>query len=118
MKKIKNLALTLICTAVLAACSGDDGKDGAAGLQGEQGVAGQDGVSNFVTVNDVIKTNAQHAYAVYADSLLAAKEMQMAMEQNPQTIAEQRASEVTEQIKGEIQGELDKVSQVGKTLRL
>ena len=48
----------------------------------------------------------------------AAKEMQMAMEQNPQTIAEQRASEVTEQIKGEIQGELDKVSQVGKTLRL
>lgn len=48
----------------------------------------------------------------------AAKEMQMAMEQNPQTIAEQRASEVTEQIKGEIQGELDKVSQVGKTIRL
>lgn len=48
----------------------------------------------------------------------AAQEMQMAMEQNPGTIAEQRANEVTGQIRGEIQGELDKVSQVGKTLRL
>ncbi|MBQ4850919.1 imelysin family protein [Pseudoalteromonas sp. MMG012] len=76
MKNIKNIALTLVCTAVLAACSGDDGKDGTvgtAGVQGEQGVAG---VSNFVTAQDVVNTNAQHAYAAFADSLIAAKFLQ------------------------------------------
>lgn len=98
MKNIKNLALTLVCTAVLAACSGDDGKDGAAGaqgvageqgvqgvageqgVQGAQGVAGKDGVSALVTAQDVVRTNAQHAYAVFADSLIAAKALQTAIE--------------------------------------
>lgn len=73
MKNIKSITLSIFCTAVLAACSGDDGKDGVAGAQGEQGVAG---VSNFVTERDVVTTNAQHAYAVFADSLVAAKTLQ------------------------------------------
>ena len=78
VKNFKKFALTLVCTAVLSACNGDDGKDGAAGTagaagpQGEQGVAGQNGVTNYVTAEDVVKTNAQHAYAVFADSLIAA----------------------------------------------
>ena len=57
MKNFKKFALTLVCTAVLSACNGDDGKDGAvgaAGPQGEQGVAGQNGVANYVTVEDVV----------------------------------------------------------------
>ncbi len=66
MKLLRNFALSLACISVLAACGGD-GKDG------EQGAAGQNGVSVLVTSNDVVVTNSQHAYAVYADSLLAAK---------------------------------------------
>jgi len=84
VKNFKKFALTLVCTAVLSACNGDDGKDGvegAVGPQGEQGVAGQNGVANYVTAEDVVKTNAQHAYAVFADSLIAAKAMQNAIDQ-------------------------------------
>ena len=77
MNKLANLGLSSLCVAVLAACSGDDGKNGVNGVDGAAGVAGTDGVSTFVTERDVVITNAQHAYAVYADSLIAAKEMQM-----------------------------------------
>ncbi|KZN63007.1 imelysin family protein [Pseudoalteromonas luteoviolacea] len=88
MKTIKHFALTLVCTAVLAGCNGDDGKDGAQGaqgVQGEQGTTGQqgaqgpqgeqglDGVVRYAVAKDVVMTNAQHAYAVYSDSLQTAK---------------------------------------------
>ncbi|MCF2906773.1 metalloproteinase [Pseudoalteromonas sp. DL2-H2.2] len=90
-KKMKSLAFSLVCAAVLAACNGDDGAigpqgqqgvqgeqglQGSQGVQGEQGEAGQDGVANKVTALDVVITNARHAYAVYADSLIRAKELQ------------------------------------------
>ncbi|WP_440056706.1 imelysin family protein (plasmid) [Pseudoalteromonas sp. T1lg65] len=73
MKSIKSFGLSLLCVSVLAACSGDDGKAGAQGPQGEAGTNGESGVSVYVTAQDVVNTNAQHAYAVYADSLIAAK---------------------------------------------
>ncbi|ATC93688.1 imelysin family protein [Pseudoalteromonas tunicata] len=73
MNTIKNIALSFVAAAVLAGCGGDDGKDGIAGAQGVAGQNGANGTSVFVTTQDVIKTNAQHAYAVYADSLIAAK---------------------------------------------
>ena len=73
MNTMKNIALSLIAAAVLAGCGGDDGKDGVAGAQGVAGQDGANGTSVFVTTQDVINTNAQHAYAVYADSLIAAK---------------------------------------------
>ncbi|KPV95749.1 Imelysin [Pseudoalteromonas sp. P1-9] len=78
MKKIANFALSSLCVAMLAACSGDDGKDGA---DGAPGVSGESGVSTYVTEKDVVVTNAQHAYAVYADSLIAAKQLKNVIEQ-------------------------------------
>ncbi|TMO85598.1 imelysin family protein [Pseudoalteromonas spongiae] len=78
MKKIANFALSSLCVAMLAACSGDDGKDGA---DGAPGVSGESGVSTYVTEKGVVVTNAQHAYAVYADSLIAAKQLKNVIEQ-------------------------------------
>lgn len=71
-----------LLAATLAACS-DDGKDGAPGAAGAAGAAGangQDGVSVFVTTADVLKTNANIAYAAYSDSLITAQNLQMALE--------------------------------------
>ncbi|AIY64797.1 imelysin family protein [Pseudoalteromonas piratica] len=81
MKKIANFALSSLCVAMLAACSGDDGKDGTDGATGAAGTDGTNGVSTFVTEKDVVITNAQHAYAVYADSLIAAKQLKNILEQ-------------------------------------
>lgn len=88
---MKNNKLAFLISAVLAtglaACSGDDGKDGATGAagsqgaqgsQGEQGVqgeAGQNGVANLVSRADVVKTNANIAYAAYSDSLITAQQL-------------------------------------------
>ncbi|SFB82904.1 imelysin family protein [Pseudoalteromonas denitrificans] len=77
MKFSKSFALSLVCAAILSGCGGDDGKDGTNGAQGD---AGKDGVSVFVTTSDVVNTNAQHAYAVYSDSLLAAKALKAQLE--------------------------------------
>ncbi|MDE3273143.1 imelysin family protein [Pseudoalteromonas sp. G4] len=81
MKKIANFALSSLCVAMLAACGGDDGKDGIDGAVGAAGTDGTNGVSTFVTEKDVVITNAQHAYAVYADSLIAAKQLKNTLEQ-------------------------------------
>lgn len=76
MKKT-NMALAVLLTLSLGACvdDGDDGAQGVAGVDGTQGPAGQDGVSVFVTREDVVKTNANIAYAAYADSLISAQTM-------------------------------------------
>lgn len=51
----------------LAGCSGKDGKDGK---------DGSDGVAKLVTVDDVVRSNANMAYAAYSDALLTALELQ------------------------------------------
>jgi putative iron-regulated protein len=79
VKNLKNITLSVACTAVLAACSGDDGANGVDGANGADGAAGTSGVSNFVTEQDVVTTNAQHAYAAFSDSLIAAKNLQTAV---------------------------------------
>ena len=65
------IAAAMLVAFTLTACV-DDGDDGAAGAAGVAGTSGTSGVSTFVTRDDVIKTNANIAYAVYSDSLFAA----------------------------------------------
>ncbi len=72
--KYTSLASALILSLALSAC-GDDGKDGLAGQDGAPGIKGDSGVSTFVTREDVIKSNANIAYAAYADSLISAQTM-------------------------------------------
>lgn len=77
----KILSAALIATA-LTACV-EDGEDGAAGVAGADGAAGtngQNGVSVFVETADVVKTNANIAYAAYSDSLISAQSLKMALE--------------------------------------
>ena len=66
---------------LLAGCEGDDGMAGAQGPAGPTGPAGpagptgdqgDPGASKAVTRNDVLRTNANIAYAAYGDSLLTA----------------------------------------------
>lgn len=76
--KTSKIALSLLFALSLTACGGDDGEDGidgAAGTDGATGADGVDGVSSFVTRTDVITTNANIAYAAYADSLISAVTM-------------------------------------------
>ena len=83
MKFSKSFALSIVCAAILAGCGGDDGKNGTNGVDGANGTNGVDGtngVSVFVTTSDVVNTNAQHAYAVYSDSLIAAKALKEQLE--------------------------------------
>ncbi|WP_042148042.1 MULTISPECIES: imelysin family protein [unclassified Pseudoalteromonas] len=83
MKFSKSFALSVVCAAILAGCGGDDGKNGTNGVDGANGTSGVDGtngVSVFVTTSDVVNTNAQHAYAVYSDSLIAAKALKEQLE--------------------------------------
>lgn len=63
----------------LAACV-DDGDDGVAGKDGVAGDAGKNGVSSFVTREDVIKTNANIAYAAYSDALISAQDLKTVLE--------------------------------------
>ena len=85
LTKLSKVIGTALLAAALVGCS-DDGKDGATGPAGAAGAAGvagangQDGVSVFVTRDDVIKTNANIAYAAYADSLITAQNLKMALE--------------------------------------
>ncbi|MEM7364403.1 MAG: imelysin family protein [Pseudomonadota bacterium] len=84
---IKNMAVVLATALLLTACEGDDGAAGPTGPQGDTGTAGADGatgadgaqgpagVPNAVTREDVLRTNANIAYASYGDSLIAAIEM-------------------------------------------
>lgn len=84
MKKT-SLAIALISTLLLGACDGDDGATGpagpagAAGAQGPAGPSGTNGVTNLVTTEDVVKTNANIAYAVYADSLITVQTLRKAL---------------------------------------
>ena len=80
MKFSKSFALSMVCAAILAGCGGDDGKNGTNGVDGSNGADGSNGVSVFVTTSDVVNTNAQHAYAVYSDSLIAAKALKEQLE--------------------------------------
>lgn len=66
MKDFSKLSLSVILGLNLAACGGDDGKDGINGTNGDNGQ------TTFVARADVIKTNANIAYASYSDSLITA----------------------------------------------
>jgi putative iron-regulated protein len=75
-----SITLAMLLAFSLTACvdDGDDGVQGIAGTDGTNGIAGtsgSDGVSRFVTRTDVITSNANIAYAAYADSLISAKNM-------------------------------------------
>ena len=82
IKTIKHLLLPVLAAMALAACEGDDGAPGARGPQGpagppggkgDTGDAGASGTpSTAVTREDVLRTNANIAYAAYGDSLLTA----------------------------------------------
>lgn len=65
------LATAVLLVLNLTACV-DDGNDGDDGINGQAGANGVNGVSTFVTRTDVVKTNANIAYAVYSDSLVSA----------------------------------------------
>lgn len=69
MKQLSKISLGVILGLSLAACSGDDGKNGTNGVDGKNGTNGQ---TTFVARADVIKTNANIAYASYSDSLITA----------------------------------------------
>lgn len=69
---ISKISIALMLAGTLSACDGDDGTDGADGATGADGAAGTNGVSTFVTTSDVLKTNANIAYASYSDSLITA----------------------------------------------
>ncbi|MEM7079746.1 MAG: imelysin family protein [Pseudomonadota bacterium] len=73
----------ILLVGSLAACEGDDGDRGAtgpAGAAGADGAQGPAGVPNSVTRDDVVRTNANIAYAAYSDSLLTAISLRAALE--------------------------------------
>ena len=73
------VSAALLVALSLTACV-EDGDDGVAGVAGANGVAGTSGVSTFVTRDDVIKTNANIAYAAYSDALISAQDLKVALE--------------------------------------
>lgn len=82
LTKLSRVIGTALLATALVACvdDGKDGQDGTAGAAGTAGADGQNGVSTFVTTDDVLKTNANIAYAAYADSLITAQNLKMALE--------------------------------------
>ncbi len=76
------ISAAMLVAFSLTACvdDGDDGIAGAAGVAGADGAAGTSGVSTFVTRDDVIKTNANIAYAAYSDALISAQDLKKALE--------------------------------------
>lgn len=77
-QQFKPLVLAAIASAVLTACSGDDGATGPAGpagTAGANGAPGQNGVSALVTRQNVISSNANIAFAACSDSLISAQNM-------------------------------------------
>ncbi|WP_444995565.1 imelysin family protein [Aliikangiella sp. IMCC44359] len=85
------LAAGLVGVMLLTACA-DDGKDG---IDGATGTDGTDGVSKLVTRDDVLKTNANIAYASYGDSLVTAIEMRDSL----QALIDSPSEETLEQAK-------------------
>ena len=84
MKRTGILRLVaLSAAALLAACEGDDGAvgpAGATGAAGADGPAGPAGVPNLVSRVDVVRTNANIAYAAYGDSYLTALDLRDALQ--------------------------------------
>ena len=80
MKK-SSISLALLLALSLSACvdDGEDGVQGVNGTNGDSGTDGTNGVSRFVTRTDVITSNANIAYAAYADSLISAQTMRDAL---------------------------------------
>ena len=72
------ISAALIVALSLTACV-EDGDDGTSGVAGADGIAGKSGVSTFVTRDDVIKTNANIAYAAYSDALISATELKVVL---------------------------------------
>ncbi|MBF7072201.1 metalloproteinase [Glaciecola sp. MH2013] len=81
MKK-RSLAIAIALTFTLGACvdDGDDGLNGVDGVTGADGAPGQNGVSTFVSRDDVVATNANIAYAAYADSLISVVALRNSLE--------------------------------------
>lgn len=80
--KLHKVLVPSLIVMSMAACSGDDGKDGVNGSDGTNGVNGIDGKDAIaVSVTDVVKTNANIAYAVYSDSLISAIAMKRQLEE-------------------------------------
>jgi putative iron-regulated protein len=85
VKNIKNLALSLVCVGVLAACGSDDNKvtppvDTGTGQTEQTDGKDSEVVKAVATFENVVATNAEHAYAVYSDSLAGAKALQTAID--------------------------------------
>ncbi|MEM8766621.1 MAG: imelysin family protein, partial [Pseudomonadota bacterium] len=83
MKLLTRGAALTAFALLLAACEGDDGDPGPQGPAGPAGPAGADGAPGVVvsvTRDDVVKTNANIAYAAYGDSLLLAISLRGALE--------------------------------------
>jgi putative iron-regulated protein len=80
LRYISKISAALVVALSLTACV-DDGDDGATGAAGAAGTNGTNGSSVFVTRDDVVKTNANIAYAVYSDALISATELKMVLEQ-------------------------------------
>ncbi|WP_448554987.1 imelysin family protein [Thalassotalea montiporae] len=82
VSSLTKIAAALLVATTLTACvdDGDDGAQGPAGAAGAAGQNGTDGVSALVTRDDVIKTNANIAYAAYSDSLISAQTLKEALE--------------------------------------
>ncbi len=87
-KFIKPLLLSVLAAFALGACEGDDGATGPRGpqgpagpqgAQGDAGAAGPAGTPSSVTREDVLRSNANIAYAAYGDSLLAAISMRRSL---------------------------------------
>ncbi|WP_105169681.1 imelysin family protein [Pseudoalteromonas sp. T1lg23B] len=79
MKNIKNIALSLVCVGVLAACGSND-KNMTTVVDDNQGNEQTEVVHPAATVESVVKTNADQAFAVYSDALVSAKALQAAVD--------------------------------------
>ncbi|MEM8983702.1 MAG: imelysin family protein [Pseudomonadota bacterium] len=80
---LQRLALAAVIGLFLAGCEGDDGAAGPAGPAGPAGATGATGPSgtpNSVMRDDVVKTNANIAYAVYTDSYLLSLDLRDALQ--------------------------------------
>ncbi len=75
-----NRLMTFVAVATLATTLTACGKDGKNGTAGANGVAGAKGIPALVTVADVLKTNANIAFASYSDSLITATQLQTAVD--------------------------------------
>ncbi|CAH9050637.1 hypothetical protein PSECIP111951_00232 [Pseudoalteromonas holothuriae] len=84
MKNIKNIALSLVCIGVLAACGSDDKKVAAPVDTGQnQGNVQTDEttvVHPTATIESVVSANADYAFAVYTDALHSAQSLQEAVD--------------------------------------